>query len=1086
MPMKMESLAWGLIDRHMQSGWNRASISISSYNSFLKHGLSSLFASTPVVQWGKLAVEIGGADGKGYSFTLPSDSVSPMECRLFDKTYQVDVIVDLVSGESRVPVKIFSLPIMIGSNVCITNNSDYQSEHELDECRYDEGGYFIIEGKEKALCTIETSPVNGISISSSANSKYIAQFSTFTANGGRCVLRAFGDGGIFVTLTQGNKTSTIPLTAAFRVMYPHTDYDIVERVSGSQVFISRSSVLDGLRASLKDGLDWGVDTFQIRSKLGKLLRTSPEKAVAIMRSCLPGSSDYYRVLTLAENVNFILRYLRFGDDGSKDRDSYENKMLLTPGAILQSSLIPLWREYVGGLIARVAASNALVKDGVEQPLDDMRDSIISDAISKSLLQGFRSSSDDSVTGVYDVPRLTLQGAMSYSGRVVNMISSLGSNHAAPHRVHPSQVGFLCPVETPEGKQVGLVNNFTTMARVSDEPLDVKQVLACLVDCGLVTSPHQGYTTVCIDDVVHGWVKRPQRMCKLFRESRRSGKLHPHVSIAWTCGNNLVVGTSTGRLLRPLIISEALDGVSVVPKTWDLCLPPSASRGDLTYYDKGEDDERSALVEYVDATEVGSLFIAELYDSVLDCHTHIEIHPSCVLSPVAALTPFSHRNQAPRNVFSCKQTKACTSVYSTRYRYRFDVDTNVLHYGQRPLVDTMYSKYYNTNEMPYGVNAIVALACFTGYNQEDSVILNQTSLERGMFVSTHINTITKDENSRDGGVFCNPLRREVSTKGDSYSTISDNGLPVNGIFIYPKRVLIGHITNTDGVRDDTSVLSDLVTHGHVHESVLFQVDGDRRVKVCLHETRVPTVGDKFASRHGQKGVCGRVLKSEDMPFTSEGLVPDIIINPHAIPSRMTIGQLLEVVGAKAAAIDGEICDGTNGCGPSSDQLYSRLSSCGQEGWASDVLHDPRTGECQSCDVTIGPTYYMRLKQMVSDKINASWSARRDVVTGQPVRGRAEGGGLRVGEMERDSILANGMAMFLHESMTTRSDVAPSGHYFSAGLINARHHDVGTVPLYHGDDRNDVIESHAPKSLGLLQGELLGMGISMKCLNRPMMP
>ena len=412
--------------------------------------------------------------------------------------------------------------------------------------------------------------------------------------------------------------------------------------------------------------------------------------------------------------------------------------------------------------------------------------------------------------------------------------------------------------------------------------------------------------------------------------------------------------------------------------------------------------------------------------------------------------FPENNQLPRDLFSCGQSKQGVSLYNSNYQNRIDKMGVILNNGQIPLVKSRYLKHIYNEEHPYGINAIVAIGCYGSYNVEDSILFNEGSIKRGMFNTTYFNMYeAREESSKVANTtmdskFSNIENENVIGKkpGYDYSELDNFGLIKENTLLDDKKVIIGKVkTNLNNPNNyiDSSITPKKGQLGFVDKSFITEgEEGFRIAKVRIREERIPAMGDKFCSRCGQKGTVGLIIPENSMPFTSEGIRPDLIINPHALPSRMTIGQLLETLMGKTCAMYGGFGDCTAFMNKGSKhQIFgSLLENIGYNSTGNEILYSGETGEQLQAEIFIGPCYYMRLKHMVKDKINYRAQGPRTVLTRQTVQGRANDGGLRVGEMERDCIIAHGATKFLTESMLKRGD-----EYFIAVCNN-----TGTIAIY----------------------------------------
>ena len=487
-------------------------------------------------------------------------------------------------------------------------------------------------------------------------------------------------------------------------------------------------------------------------------------------------------------------------------------------------------------------------------------------------------------------------------------------------------------------------------------------------------------------------------------------------------------------------------------------------------------DAKAVIDYIDPSETEDAFIAmnaeELNKDRTGKYTHMEIHESLIFGIMCNQITFPENNPATRNSFSCGQSKQACSLYHTNYQVRMDKTAVVLNSGQVPLCKSRYLEHINGEENPYGENAIVAIMSYTGYNVEDGILVNEGALMRGLFSTTYFSVYeTHEEKAKVGGatvdkIFTNieNTTNVVGTKpGYDYSKLDKYGMIRENTEVNDKTVLIGLTTATSdpnappassgvgmqppassgvgmqppgGLRIDASKTPKKGQLGVVDKSFITEgSEGHRIAKVRVREVRVPNIGDKMASRNGQKGVVGLVIPEVNMPFTRDGVRPDIIINPHAIPTRMTIGQLVECIIGKAAIIQGGFADCTafNNKGSKIKVFGEMLSQVGFHSSGNEILYNGMTGEQLESEIFFGPTYYMRLKHMVKDKINFRTTGPRTALTRQPVSGRANDGGLRIGEMERDSVISHGISEFLRESMMERGDKYYMAVCNTTGLI-----------------------------------------------------
>jgi hypothetical protein len=443
----------------------------------------------------------------------------------------------------------------------------------------------------------------------------------------------------------------------------------------------------------------------------------------------------------------------------------------------------------------------------------------------------------------------------------------------------------------------------------------------------------------------------------------------------------------------------------------------------------------SMVDYVDTSEEETLLIAVSTDELKKnkWYTNMEIDPSLILGVMGNMIIYPENNPVTRNSFSCGQSKQAVSVYHSNYQMRIDKMGVILNYGQTPLIKSRYLEYVNNEEQPYGINAIVAIMSYTGYNVEDAILINEGAIQRGIFRTTYYSSYQdREESSKITGMtnskFASIEKNNVTgkKKGYDYSFLDDHGLVKENTELNDKTILIGKINSSLTTKDvwtDDSVKPKKGQLGYVDKSfITLGEEGFNVAKVRVREERLPAIGDKMASRAGQKGTLGLIIPEDDMPFTEDGIRPDLIINPHAIPSRMTIGQIIESLFGKVCTSYGAFgdCTAFQVKGPNYSTYAPLLVKAGFNSSGNQILYNGMTGEQLAADIYIGPTYYMRLKHMVKDKINYRARGPNTVLTRQPVQGRANDGGLRIGEMERDGVLAHGMSYFLNESFMVRGE------------------------------------------------------------------
>jgi DNA-directed RNA polymerase II subunit RPB2 len=608
--------------------------------------------------------------------------------------------------------------------------------------------------------------------------------------------------------------------------------------------------------------------------------------------------------------------------------------------------------------------------------------------------------------------------------------------------------------------------------------------------------------------------------KLHEKLTQDKRMHT-IDYQTTCihdihANEYRIHTDSGRCIRPLyIVTGGKLGTLQFQKK-------QGQTNNFKINDWYGKDCLGELLEYVEVEEANHLYIAKSQQDLNKnkMHTHCEIHPSLMLSLYTNTIPFVNHNQSPRVVFSGQQGKQAIGIYATNFNARMDKNAYALHYPQKNLVSTEISKYMNKNTMPNGENVIVAIATYTGYNQEDSIIINKDSIDRGLFNLTYFRSVSESAHPlsqtdsqtsyqsfiSNSETFEKNNAVQIQQKLDEvfYRTIDENGLPIKNTRIQEGDAIIGKVEQRKKLyNDDQNVFTDTVynttftdttlqankTNVGFVDKVNVNTSGEKvRVDVRLRKSRRPVIGDKLASCHGQKGCIGLVLPQVEMPFTKDGLVPDIIINPHAFPSRMTIGQLLECILSKVACKIGCQMFASPFERRDNEEYFNFLEENGIERHSNEVMYNARTGEQMKSDIFIGPTFYYRLKHMVDDKINyRSRDGAIDYLTKQPTGGRTKNGGLRIGEMETNSIVAHGLSSFLKESLMDRSD----GVVKSANAIEKSHMYVDEFgdemisnskkqifKSYHHRSISETVRLIVPQAFTILKRELGSLSIKMQ--------
>ena len=769
------------------------------------------------------------------------------------------------------------------------------------------------------------------------------------------------------------------------------------------------------------------------------------------------------------------------ENKSTDRDSFKFKRVELPGSLIYD----LFKEYYTlqqrNIYLKIDKEYYYKKGIYENNFISLidnnykeffKDRIVEEGFRKAFKGNWGAEAHTKRLGaVQDLNRLSFNSALSLL-RKVNLPLDSSAKVVGPRLLHSSQWGLIDPVDTPDGGNIGLHKHLAIMTKIT-KFCSAKPIINWLrfnifmkkldeVDFNYMSK----LTKIFVNGAWVGIVNDPETTKELLIFNRRNGLIPIYTSIHWHIETNIIyIYTDSGRLCRPIFYIDQ-EGPSIMKKnilekinnndfTWENLITGFNKKNDDNFssskcklymsikdlYKKTNENiselkNNQSIIDYIDTAEEEVALVCMNYKNLSDnkLFTHLEIHPSLIFGVMGNQIIFPENNQLPRDLFSCGQSKQAVSLYHSNFLTRIDKMGVVLNYGQIPLIKSRYMKYINNEEHPYGENVIVAIGIYGSYNVEDSILFNEGSIKRGMFRTTYYNMYEdREDSSKVGNSTIDSRFANIESEnviglkpGYDYSQLNEYGLIKDNTYLDDKKVIIGKIqTNLSNPNTslDSSVFPKKGQLGYVDKSFITEGEqGFRIAKVRIREERIPAIGDKFCSRCGQKGTVGLIIPEEDMPYTEEGIRPDIIINPHALPSRMTIGQLVETLMGKVGCEYGAFGDCTAFVNKGTkNKIYGDLlTQIGYHSSGNQILYNGQTGEQMQSEIFIGPTYYMRLKHMVKDKINYRARGPRTLLTRQTVQGRANDGGLRVGEMERDGIASHGLSHFLQESLLVRGD------------------------------------------------------------------
>lgn len=590
--------------------------------------------------------------------------------------------------------------------------------------------------------------------------------------------------------------------------------------------------------------------------------------------------------------------------------------------------------------------------------------------------------------------------------------------------------------------------------------------------------------VYIDEKFIGTVDNAKDFVAAIREERRKGKLPSCLNIEYDKEfNEVYIHLSTGRARRPLIVVE-----NGAPKLTPEMIA-KLEKNELTFKDLVE----KGVIEYLDANEEENAYVALNEKQLTKEHTHMEIEPIIILGIVTSLVPYANFGQSARLNRGSKTQKQGLGVYATNYPIRIDTDVSILHYPQRPIVQSFMHDVIKYRKHPAGQNVVIALMSFDGYNMLDAIVVNKGSIERGLSRSTYFRPYTVEELRYSGGMTDEIGIPDKEVKGykseHDYRFLEEDGI------IYPEAkvdaddVIIGksspprflgeveEFSIAANTRRESSVAIRQGEEGIVDMVIVTEnEEGNKIVRARLRNERVPEPGDKFASRQGQKGIVGLIVPNADVPFTSSGIVPDLIFSPHSIPSRMTVNYLIEIIGGKVGALAGRYIDGTTFSAESEKDLRSYLKQLGFRENGTETMYSGITGKKFKATIFIGGSYYLKLKYMVANKMHARASGRIQLLTRQPIEGRSKGGGLRLGEMEKDCFVAHGASLLLKE----RFDSDKHRMYVceSCGMLGIYDSMRGKTHCIKCGPNTEITSVEMSYAFKLLMDELKALGIYPK--------
>ena len=1035
-------------------------------------------------------------------------------------------------------IHIGKLPIMLNSAICVLQQYKHIPTNVSGECSMDPGGYFIINGSEKTCLGQERAAENQVQCFniSKNNSKWqwlaeiksVPDFKCISPKQISLYIASKNNGfgkGIYLQIPRIK--SPIPLFIIYRALGIISDEEICSKIVLNTKSKSENvkTLMEGLRGSIVDAQAYLTEVDSLAfitsnamyTPLNMDKETGIRKKMEFTQTVL--SEDLFPHCKTKEQKIYFLGYMTnrllscsFGWIKQDDRDSYMNKRIDLTGSLLNN----LFRNYFNKLVKDTSKQIVReINNGSWRTTEDycsivnmtniykiVKSTTIENGIKRALATGdfgIRQTTSNKVGVAQVLNRLTYISSLSHLRRVNTPIDKSGKL-IPPRKLHSTSWGFLCPAETPEGGSVGVVKNLSYMTNVT-----IPCNSASLYD---YVEPYiYTFEEMDVDTLLNGvkmfvngaWVgnaKDPIQLYYSLKDKKYKGIINIYSSIIFdTKRKEIRMINDAGRLTRPVL--RVLDNKLILNQSYIEKL----KKKEIKWNDLLVDIfDNNTVIEYIDAAEQNYSMIAmrpgdltKSKGNYIYKYTHCEIHPSTIFGVLASCIPFPEHNQSPRNTYQCAMGKQAMGMYVTNYNQRMDKTAYVLTYPMRPLVDTRVMNIMQLNKVPSGSQVIVAIMTHTGFNQEDSILFNKGAIDRGLFLATIYQT-EKDEEKKihgDEELRCKPDK--TKTKGmkfGNYDKVNNNGVIPENTLVENRDVIISKVLPIKDARNDHTKVMKYEDQSRIYRTkgeayvdknyIERNGDGYNFCKVRIRIIRKPVIGDKFSSRHGQKGTIGNIIPECDMPFMSNGVKPDIIINPHAIPSRMTIAQLKETLLGKALLELGLFGDGTSFGEFDIKDICKELQNIGYESKGNELMYNGLTGEQIESSIFVGPVFYQRLKHMVADKQHSRSIGPMVNLTRQPAEGRSRDGGLRYGEMERDCMCSHGASRFNKGRLYDASDSFSVHVCKKCGMIAAFNNKQHIHICNTCDNRSDFAYVELPYACKLMFQELITMNIAPRIM------
>jgi DNA-directed RNA polymerase subunit B len=1090
-----------------------------------------------------------------------ANQITPQEARLRDLNYMAPIMLRLRIVEDGIErdantIKIGEIPVMVRSKICtlsdqnldmyIEKNNGPVDETREDKLRYvdedptDPGGYFIIGGSERVIVSLEDLAPNKILVeyeekydSKIEVAKIFSQKSGFRA----LISMEKGNDGI-INVSIPTVAGTIPLVILMKALGIDKDVDVHDAIYSDPrmdpLIYANIEDSKSLKIFPPNGINNGEDALSYLEKrfaAGQAKEFRDKKITQMLdRALLPHLGDEVsdrlkKAIYLGRMARSLLE-LNLGMRHVDDKDHYANKRIKLSGDLLDELFRNAFQSVMKDLKYQLEKTYNKKRGIRLRPA--VRQDLLTQKILHSMATGNWIGGRTGVSQLLD--RTSNMSTLSHLRRIISPLTR-SQPHFEARDLHPTQWGRICPNETPEGQNCGLVKNASLIINVTQgiDPDIVMEELKSM-DIYDVTREEASGRVYLNGDFI-GYHDDPAILTNTIRNLRRSGKLSNEVNVKYDSNTNeVIINCDRGRLRRPLFV--VYDGKTVLNEDMleklrmgEYTINDLISEGAIEWLDAEEEENTYISVFPFEFPDICPNCGKVLYrnnvtwinpgsdDVILECdechshfkginqlskdHTHCEIDASMILGVVASLIPYPEHNSSPRITIASAMIKQSIGLPQANFRIRTDTRGHLLHYPQIPLVTTKVMDFIKYRRKPAGQNFVVAIVSYHGYNMQDAIIMNKASVERGLGRSSFFRTYTAEERRYPGGQedkFEIPSHDVLGARAEEYyKNLDENGIIFPESKVEGSDVLVGKTSpprfleeeNADKLgplrRRESSVTVRPTESGYVDNVFLTVSESNSRIiKVKVRSDRIPQPGDKFASRHGQKGVIGHVAPQEDMPFNEDGIIPDLLFNPHSVPSRMTLGHVLEMMGAKVSTMRGENIDSTIFDGEPERSLREQLKKYGFRESGNEVMYDGITGKKFEVDIFMGVIYYQKLHHMVASKFHARSRGPVQILTRQPTEGRSRQGGLRFGEMERDTLIAHGASMVIKDRLLDQSDgtiLYVCGNP-TCGHIAIYDFRKGTLRCPACGNTGNIYPIETSYAFKLMRDELSSMGIVMR--------